>query len=55
MTSRRNHDDLEHAMQTLATSDDPHDVWFREVLQRIHGMDMSEPPPPPELLIDLSF
>lgn len=48
-------DDLGFAMQTLATSDEPHDIWFREVLQRIHGMDISEPAPPPELLLDLTF
>ena len=48
-------DDLELAMQTLATSDDPHDVWFRGVLQRIHGIDLSEPAPPPELLVDLTY
>ncbi len=48
-------DDLERAMGTLATSDDPHDVWFRELVQRIHGIDISEPAPPPELLLDLSF
>ena len=48
-------DDLAVAMQTLATSEDSHDVWFRELLQRIHGIDISEPAPPPELLLDLSF
>ena len=48
-------DDLGRAMETLMTSDDPHDVWFRELLQEIHGIDMSEATAPPELLIDLTF
>ncbi len=48
-------DDLDRAMETLMTSDDPHDVWFRELLEEVHGIDMSEPMQPPELLIDLSF
>lgn len=48
-------DDLEQAMRTLASSDDPHDVWFRDLVERMHGIDISQPSQPPELLVDLTF
>ena len=31
-------EDLAKAFQTLAASDDPYDVWFREHLVSVHGM-----------------
>jgi hypothetical protein len=33
--------DLSHALLGLATSDEPFDVWFREHLMAVHGMDLS--------------
>jgi len=41
-------DDVEAAMGTLAQSQDPFDVWFRDT----HGMDVAGGFPPPEQLID---
>ena len=39
--------DIGKVFQTFMTSTDPFDVWFRkEVLQAVHGMDPSKPPPP---------
>ena len=38
----------------LATSDDPFDQWFRELIKEVHGIDMSESGPPPELVLDAS-
>jgi hypothetical protein len=31
-------EDLAKSFQTAATSDDPHDQWFREKIQAIHGI-----------------
>jgi len=45
-------DDVEAAMGAIATSQDPHDVWFREHIKDAHGMDVAEGFPPPEQLID---
>jgi len=33
--------DLSNALLGLATSDEPFDVWFREHLLAVHGMDLS--------------
>jgi len=33
--------DLSHALLGLATSYDPFDVWFREHLLAVHGMDLT--------------
>jgi hypothetical protein len=35
-------DDIGAAMRTLATSQEPFDTWFREVLEDVHGIDLSE-------------
>jgi hypothetical protein len=40
------------AMGALASSQEPFDVWFRDVLKDVHGMDLSEGFPPPEQVID---
>ena len=45
-------DDAGAAMGTLATSQEPFDVWFREVLKDVHGIDLSEGFPPPEQVMD---
>ena len=38
----------------IAESDHPSDVWFKDMVQEIHGFDVSAPPPgpPPELFLD---
>ena len=45
-------DDIQAAMGAFATSEDPHDVWFREVLADVHGIDLAEGFPPPEQVLD---
>ena len=47
-------EDLAKAFRTLATSDDPFDVWFREQVVNIHGLtpEMLAGPPPSTLYID---
>ena len=44
--------DIQTAMGSLATSEDPFDRWFREHIKDVHGMDLAEGFPPPEQLID---
>lgn len=48
-------DDLEAAMGGMGRSDDPFDVWFRESVKDIHGIDLAEPFPPPVPILDVSF
>jgi hypothetical protein len=39
--------DIGRVYQTLMTSDDPFDKWFRDrILIEVHGMNPSAPPPP---------
>ncbi|WCI09606.1 DUF6176 family protein [Arthrobacter sp. OVS8] len=47
-------EDLAKAFQTLAASDDPYDVWFREHLASVHGMseEMLAGPIPATLFFD---
>jgi hypothetical protein len=46
-------DDIDAAMGALATSQEPFDAWFREqVLEDVHGMNLSEGFPPPEQVMD---
>jgi hypothetical protein len=45
-------DDIGAAMGTLASSPEPFDAWFRELLVDVHGMDLSESFPPPEQVMD---
>jgi hypothetical protein len=45
-------DDIGHAMGTMATSEDPFDVWFRGHIMDVHGMDITEEMPPPEQVLD---
>jgi hypothetical protein len=44
--------DIQAAMRTLATSQDPFDRWFRENVKDVHGMDLAEGFPPPEQVLD---
>jgi hypothetical protein len=45
-------DDIGAAMGALATSQELLDAWFREVLQDVHGIDLSAGFPPPEQVMD---
>jgi hypothetical protein len=42
------------ALQKLAASDQPFDVWFRERVKEVHGVDFGQPlpGPPPELVFE---
>jgi len=44
--------DLPNALLGLATSDEPFDVWFREHLLTVHGMDLRAGMTLPELVLD---
>ena len=44
--------DLSNALLGLATSQEPFDVWFREHLKAVHGMDMSQGMTLPETVLD---
>ena len=47
-------EDLATTFQSVADSDDPHDQWFREKIQEIHGItpDMLQGPLPASLVFD---
>ena len=45
-------DDAGVALGALASSQEPFDVWFREHIKDVHGMDLSEGFPPPEQVLD---
>ena len=49
-------DDIERAFAGLAESSEPFDVWFRQRVQEITGVDLSAPMegPPPEVILDWS-
>lgn len=42
----------EQLLAKIATSDHEFDAWFRTMIQELHGIDASSPPPPPEPGID---
>ena len=44
--------DLPHALLGLATSREPFDVWFREHLLTVHGMDLGAGMALPEQVLD---
>jgi hypothetical protein len=46
--------DIEKVFGTLAESSDPFDVWFRQQVMEVSGVDMSAPSeePLPEVLVD---
>jgi hypothetical protein len=44
--------DIQAAMGSLATSEDPFDRWFRENVKDVHGMDLAAGFPPPEQVLD---
>lgn len=45
-------DDLQAAFAGLASSQDPFDVWFREHVREVHGINLEDGFPPPEQLLD---
>jgi hypothetical protein len=46
--------DIDKAFTTLAQSDEPFDVWFRERVLEINGFDLAAPSDeaPPEVVVD---
>ncbi|HEX2180439.1 MAG TPA: hypothetical protein VHL54_13145 [Actinomycetota bacterium] len=44
--------DLKRAFQGIASSDDPFDEWFRAHSLEVHGIDLTQPLPLPELVLD---
>ncbi|MGZ8603613.1 MAG: hypothetical protein ACXWXQ_10835 [Actinomycetota bacterium] len=44
-------DDLESALRSMATSDEPFDRQFREFVQDVHGVDLANDPPPDVRLV----
>ena len=48
-------DDVPAAMQALATSDAPFDRWFRELINDVHGIDLTQGGPAPELVLEATF
>ncbi len=45
--------DIGKVFQQFMTSDEPIDKWFRDrVLVEIHGMDISNPPPTNDIVLD---
>lgn len=47
-------DHPEQALERIAASQDPFDIWFKQQLHEIHGVDFNQPPPgpPPQLIFD---
>lgn len=47
-------DEPEQILQRIAVSSDPFDIWFREQMLHIHGLDFAQPPsqPPAQRVID---
>jgi hypothetical protein len=46
-------EDPQRALRQLAESQDQFDVWFRQFIQNVHGIDMTqEQPQTPELVFD---
>ena len=45
-------EDLSRAFQGMATSNSPFDEWFRTHCLKVHGLDLTQQFPPPELVLD---
>ena len=48
-------DDVAAAFAVLGTSAEPFDLWFRELVRRVHGIDLSDGLDPPELVLDFDI
>ncbi len=44
-------DDFGAAMQAIGTSEAPFDRWFRNTMEQVHGIDLAESAPPPQLIM----
>ena len=44
--------DLDGALRGMGTSQEPFDRWFREHVAAVHGVDVAEPLPPLEQVLD---
>ena len=47
-------DDLAASLGGVATSSDPFDVWFRDHVLAVHGVDLASPMTLPEQILDYS-
>jgi hypothetical protein len=45
-------DDIEAALNGVASSGDPFDAWFRDHVREVHGMNVEDGFPPPEQVMD---
>jgi hypothetical protein len=45
-------DDINRALQVVATSDEPFDRWFRDEVRDVHGVSLEQGFPPPERILD---
>jgi hypothetical protein len=47
-------DNPQQALQSMGSSSEPIAQWFRQCVQEVHGLDLSQPPPgpPPEQVLD---
>ena len=45
-------DDVEAALKGMATSGEPFDVWFRDHVREVHGINVEDGFPPPEQVMD---
>ncbi len=48
-------DDLQAVFEGFGGSQEPFDQWFRQQVEDAHGFTLSDPPPPPELVVDGRF
>ena len=47
-------DDLHAAFAGLGSSQEPFDVWFREQIRDVHGINLEDVFPPPEQVLDFN-
>ena len=45
-------ENLQAAFASLASSSDPFDVWFRDQVRDVHGINLEDGFPPPEQILD---
>jgi hypothetical protein len=47
--------DLERMFQEMAASTEPYDLWFRQQVLEIHGLDLNQPPEGPVAELDFEW
>lgn len=47
-------DDLMAVFQGMGASQEHFDAWFREAILDVHGVDLTQPAPPTELVVDFT-